>query len=101
VNNTTQNAQKLTILIPEIQKILKEGAQPPSQTPSPVGRETPPHHTPPLGAFGASILAPSAPTSRLCSDKYYLFYALLHGCAIFSGRVFSPFKPGGDIILDT
>ena len=28
--------------------------------PPPVGRGTPPPHTPPLGAFGASILAPSA-----------------------------------------
>ena len=54
-----------------------EGAQPPPQTPPPVGRGTPPPHTPPLsapafgasilgaygasilGAFGAAILAPS------------------------------------------
>jgi len=38
-------------------KFPEEGAQPPPQTPSPVGRGTPSPHLTPLGAYGASILA--------------------------------------------
>ena len=51
-------------------KISGEGAQPPPQTQPPVGKGTPPLHTPP----------PSAPSalrsSHLCNDKYYTFQAL-------------------------
>ena len=57
----------------EIPKFSEEGAQPPPQTPPPVGRGTPPPHTPHpsapsaprssrlrLDPLGASILAPPA-----------------------------------------
>jgi len=42
----------------KMQNFSGEGAQPPPQTPSPVGRGHPLPHPTSLGAFGASILPP-------------------------------------------
>ena len=58
-----------------------DGAQPPPETPTSSGEgDTPsPHLTPPRRPrFSRLRRSTSAPrSSRLCSDKYYLFYALL------------------------
>ena len=51
-------------------KILGMGHSPLPRSQPQRGKDTPPHTSPPS--------APSAPRfSRLCSDKYYLFYALV------------------------
>jgi len=60
LKNTTQNAQKPTILRAKIKKFSGEGAQP---LPRPLPRWRGGHPSPhlcPLGAYGASILAPAA-----------------------------------------
>jgi len=60
-------------LISKIQKNFGEGAQPRPRPHLQWGGDSPPHPTPPW----RSTSAPLAPqSSRLCSDKYYLFYVL-------------------------
>ena len=58
--NSAQNALKVAIFRLKIEKFSDEGAMPPPQTPLHWGGgyPLPKHH--PLGAFGASILAPAA-----------------------------------------
>ena len=59
---------QITLFQDKKSKIIWGGAQPPPQTPPPVGTGTPPPHTPPLGAYDASMLAPSAPRLKLKDD---------------------------------
>ena len=60
----SENASDCTLNAAYRDKKLKknygEGAQPATQSPSTLGTETPLRQTPPLGAFGASIVAPLA-----------------------------------------
>jgi len=75
IKSMLQSAPKHVIFILKIQKFPGEGAQPPSQIPSPAGGGySLPHPPPALGACGASIFAPSAPHSdvwlRACVATY-------------------------------
>ena len=58
--NSAQNALKVAIFRLKIEKFSAEGAMPPPQTPPALGRGIPLPKLHPLGAFGASILAPAA-----------------------------------------
>jgi len=55
-----QSTPEYAIFKQKIQKFSGEGAQPTSQTPLPAGRGHLLPHPPPLGAYGASMLASSA-----------------------------------------
>jgi len=56
--HTTQNARKLAILSSKNKNFSGEGAQPPPQIPPPVGRGTPPPHTPHPSAPRGSVTPP-------------------------------------------
>jgi len=56
--NSTQNAPKLAFLSSKIEKFTEEGAQPPRSLSSKEETLLPTPY--PLGAFGVSILAPTA-----------------------------------------